>query len=127
MYSRTPSIRTPIIRNADYPNPTLTKVIKAGLHSYFEKLLSALDNGLCLCAKASKFQTNLVTMSSMKRIRNVVTIETKLETIDQLAIGVRVSFLAVRNNIDIVIRSLEKINYPNHPWSQLVRKISILL
>ena len=43
-------------------------------------------------------------MSSMKRIRNVVTIETKLETIDQLAIEVRVSFLAVRINIGIFIQ-----------------------
>ena len=49
--------------------------------------------------KLFKFQTNLVTMFSMKRQWNVVTIETKLETIDQLAIGVRVSFLAVRNNM----------------------------
>ena len=32
-----------------------------------------------------------------------MTIETKLETIDQLAIEVRVSFLSVRNNIDIVV------------------------
>ena len=43
-------------------------------------------------------------MSFMKRKRNVVTIETKLETIDQLAIEVRVSFLAVRSNIGIVVR-----------------------
>ena len=33
---------------------------------YLEKSLSALDNGLCLTAKAFKFQTNLVTMSSRK-------------------------------------------------------------
>ena len=33
-----------------------------------------------------------------------MTIETKLETVDQLAIGVRVSFLAVRSNIGIVVR-----------------------
>ena len=32
----------------------------------------------------------------MKRKRNVVTIEIKLETMDQLAIRVRVPFLAVR-------------------------------
>ena len=51
----------------------------------------------------------------MKRKRNVVTIETKLETIDQLAMGVRVSFLTVRNNIGIVIRLFEKIDYPNNP------------
>ena len=93
--------RTPIIRNADYPKVTLTNVIKAHLHSYLEKSLSSLDNGLCLCAKAFKFYTNLVTMSSMKRKRKVVTIETKLEIIDQLAIGEKVSFLAVRNNIGI--------------------------
>ena len=42
-------------------------------------------------------------MFSMKRKRNVVTIETKLEIIDQLAIGVKVSFLAVRYNIGTVI------------------------
>ena len=46
-------------------------------------------------------------MSSMKRKRNVVTIERKLETIDQLAIRVRVSFLVVHNNIGIVIRLSE--------------------
>ena len=50
-----------------------------------------------------KRKTNLVTMSSMKRNPNVVTIETKLETIDQLAIRVRFFFLAVRYNIGIVI------------------------
>ena len=55
-------------------------------------------------------------MSSMKRKRNVVTIETKLETIDQLAIRVKVSFPAVHYNTDIVIRLSEKINYPNHPY-----------
>ena len=42
-------------------------------------------------------------MSSMKRERNAVTIETKLETIDKLETGVRVSFLLVRYNIGIVI------------------------
>ena len=36
-----------------------------------------------------------------------MTIETKLETNDQLAIGVSVSFLAVRYNICIVIRLSE--------------------
>ena len=36
-----------------------------------------------------------------------MTIETELETIDQLAIGERVSFLAVRNNIGIVVRVSE--------------------
>ena len=46
-------------------------------------------------------------MSSMKRKRNVVTIDTTRESIDQLAMGVRVSFLAVRNNIGIVIRLSE--------------------
>ena len=67
-----------------------------------------LDNGLCLSAKGFKFQTNPVTISSMKRKRNAVTIETKLETIDQLAIGVRVSFLPVRYNIGIVIQLSQK-------------------
>ena len=52
-----------------------------------------------------------------------MTIETTLETIDQLAIGARVSFLAVRYNIDIVIRLSKKIDYPNHPWSQSVQII----
>ena len=66
-----------------------------------------LDNGLYLSANAFKFLTNLVTVPSMKRKWNVVTIETKLETIDQLAIGVRVSFLVVRCNIGIVIRLSE--------------------
>ena len=45
----------------------------------------------------------------MKRKGNAVTIETKLETIDQLAIKVR-AFLAVGNNISIVIRLLKKSN-----------------
>ena len=36
-----------------------------------------------------------------------MTIETKLETIGQLAIGMRVSFPAVRNNIGIVLRLSE--------------------
>ena len=43
-------------------------------------------------------------LTSMKRKRNEVTIETKLEIIDQLAVGTRVSFLTVRYNIDIVIQ-----------------------
>ena len=46
-----------------------------------------------------------------------MTIETKLEAIDELSIGVRVSFLAVRNNIDIIIRLSKKMDYPNNPWS----------
>ena len=66
---------------------------------YLEKSLSALDNKLFLSAKASQFQTNLVTMSSMKRKQNVVMIKKKLETIDQLAIEVRVPFLAVLGNV----------------------------
>ena len=36
-----------------------------------------------------------------------MTIETKLETIDQLAIGLRVSFQAVHYNTDIVIGLFE--------------------
>ena len=43
-------------------------------------------------------------MFSIKIKPNLVTIEKKLETIDQLAIEVRVFFLAVPNNIGIVIR-----------------------
>ena len=82
-YSRRPIIRTPIIRNADYPNAPLSNVEKAHLHFYLDKSLSALDNGPCLSAKAFKFQANLVTMSSMKRKRNEETIKIKLETIDQ--------------------------------------------
>ena len=74
------------------------------LRFYLEKLLSALDNRLCLSAKAFEFQTNLVAMSSMKRKRNDVTIEAKLESIDELAIKVRVSFLAVHSNTGIVIQ-----------------------
>ena len=105
----------------------MTYVIKAHQHSYIEKSLCALDNGPCLSAKAFKFQTNLVSMSSMKRKENVVTIETKLKSIDQLAIGARVSFLAARDNIRIVFRSSEKIDYSNHPSSQLVRTIGVLL
>ena len=66
-------------------------------------------------------------MSSMKKKRNVVTIKTKPETIDQLEIVVRVSFLAVCNSIGIAIGLFEKIDYPNHPWSQLVRIIGVLL
>ena len=75
----------PIVRNADCRSATPTNVIKVHLHSYLEKLLSVHDNELCLSAEAFKF---LVTMSSVKRKRNVLMIETKLETIDQLAIGV---------------------------------------
>ena len=54
-------------------------------------------------AKAFEFQTNRVTLSSMKRKQMVETIETKLEIIDQLVVGVSGSFLAVRYNIGIVI------------------------
>ena len=97
------------------------------LHFYLEKSLLELDNGLCVSTKAVKLQTNLVTMFSMKRKRNVVTIEAKLETIDQLPIEVSVSFLAVRYNIGIVIRLSEKIDYLNHPWSQLVQTIGVRL
>ena len=79
----------------------MTNVIKAHLHSCLDKLLSTLDNGLCLSAKA-KFQTNLMAISFMKRKPNVVTIETKLETVDQIVIGVRVFFLAERNNIALL-------------------------
>ena len=39
-------------------------------------------------------------------------IEKKLKTIDQLAIGVRVFFLAVHNNIGIVIRLSEPLLVP---------------
>ena len=77
-----------------------------------------LDNGLCLSAKPFKLQISLVTMFSMKRKQNVVMIETKLETVDQLAIAVRISFLAVHSNIGIVIQISKKINYPKHPWCQ---------
>ena len=66
-------------------------------------------------------------MSSMERKLKVVTIERQLETIDKLAIRVRVSFLAVRNNIGIVIQLFKKINYLNHPWPQLVQMIDVLL
>ena len=68
---------------------------------------------LCLSEKALKFQTNLVTTSFMERKRNVVTIEKKLEIIDQLAIGESVSYLAACYNIGIVIRLSEKIDYSN--------------
>ena len=47
-------------------------------------------------------------MSSMKRKQSIVVIETKLETIDQLAIGVRVSFLAEHYNIGVVVQLSEK-------------------
>ena len=56
-----------------------------------------------------------------------MTIERKLETIDQLAIGVRVPFLAMNNNIGIVIRLSAKIDYANHPWTQLIRVIGVPL
>ena len=105
------------MENTDYPNTTLTNVIKVHLYSYLEKLLSMLDNRLCLKVKAFTFQTNLVTISSTKRKRNAVTIERKLETIYQLGIRVRVSFLAVSYNIVIVIQlsepSLVPINLDN--------------
>ena len=52
-------------------------------------------------AKSFKCQTNLMTMSSMKRKRNAITIEKKLEVIDQLAKGVRDFSLAVHYNICI--------------------------
>ena len=102
-------------------------MIKAHLHSYREKSISALENGLCLCAKAFKFQANLVGMSFIKRKRIVVTIETKLETMGQPAIGVWSSFLVVHYNNGIVIRLSKEIDYPNHLWSQLVQIISLLL
>ena len=127
IYSRTPILRMPIIQNTDYPNATLTNVINAHLHSYLEKSLSALDSGLCFSVKAFKFQTNLVTISSMKRKWNVVTIKTGLETIDQLAIGVWVPFLTVRYNIGNVIRLSERIDNPNRPWSHLVRTLVVVL
>ena len=86
---------------------------KAHLHSYLKQSLSSvtykkqktLNNGLCLSAKAS-FQTDPVTMSSMKRKRNVVTSETKFEIIDQLEIGASGSSLAVRYNNGIIIIGL---------------------
>ena len=77
----------------------MTNVIKAHLHSCLEKSLSTLDNGLCLSARAFKFQTDLVTISYRKRKRNVVTIETNFEIIDRIVIAVRVSFLTARNNM----------------------------
>ena len=104
----------------------MTNVIKAHLHSCLDKLLSTLDNGLCLSAKA-KFQTNLMAISFMKRKPNVVTIEIKLETVDQIVIGVRGFFSGRAQQYRIVIRLSEKIDYPNHPWSQLVRTIGVLL
>ena len=52
-----------------------------------------------------------------------MTIETKLETIDQIAIGVRISFLAVRNNIGIVIRLSES---PLVPISSDNRRSTVL-
>ena len=96
------------------------KRIKVHLHSFLEKSLSPLDNRWCLSAKAFKFQANLVTMSSIKRKRNVVTPETKLQTIDQLAIEVRVSFLACTTIFLLLL------DYANHPWSQPVWIIGIL-
>ena len=51
-------------------------------------------------------------MAFMKRKRNVATTETKLETIDQRAIGVRVSFVAVRYDIGIAIRLSEPLLIP---------------
>ena len=56
-----------------------------------------------------------------------MTIKTGLETIDQLAIGVWVSFLAVRYNIGNVNRLPERIDNPNRPWSHLVRTIVVVL
>ena len=101
--------------------------MKAHLHFYLVKPLSALDNGLCLCAKAFKFQNNLVTRSSMKRKRNVVMTEIKLETTDQLAIGVRVLFWQCTTIYGDVIRLSRKIDHPKYLWSQLVRIIGVLL
>ena len=66
-------------------------------------------------------------MSFMKRKRNAVTIETKLEIIDQLHKTVSGSSLAARYNIDIIIQLSEKIDYPNQPLSQLVWIIGVLL
>ena len=68
---------------------------------------------LCLSEKALKFQTDLVTTSFMERKWNVVTIEKKLEIIDQLAVGESVSYLAACYNISIVIRLSKKIDYSN--------------
>ena len=75
----------------------------------------AIDNKRCLSAKDFKFQTNLVIMSSMKRKWNVVTIETKLEIIDQLEKGVSVFSLAVRCYVGIAIRLSEKVDFSYHP------------
>ena len=74
---------------------------------------------LCLSEKALKFQTNLVATSFMERKRNVVTIEKKLEIIDQLAIGESVSYLAACYNIVLlfdypkksIIRTASDSNY----------------
>ena len=52
-----------------------------------------------------------------------MTIQTKLETIDQLAIGLRVSFLAVRYNIGIVVRLFEP---PLVPISSDNRRSTVL-
>ena len=77
--------------------------------------------------KLSSFKVIFKIMSSMKIKRSIVTIETKLETIDQLAKSVRVSFLAVLYNIGIGFQLSEKIDYSNHLWSLLVRMIGVLL
>ena len=81
-----------------------------------------LDCRLCLSVKAFKFQTNLVTTSSMKRKRTVVTIEAKLEIINQPVIGASNSSLAVHYNIGII----DQLSKPS-PKSQLFWIIGVLL
>ena len=59
----------------------------------------AFECRLCLSAKAFKVQTDLMTISSMKRKWSVTPTQTKLEITDILAIEVRGSSLAVSYNI----------------------------
>ena len=55
------------------------------------------------------------------------TIQKKLEFIDQPAKEVSGFSLAVRKNTGFIMRLFEKIGYPNHPRSQLIQIVDVLL
>ena len=61
-----------------------------------------------------------MTVSFIKRKWNLLTIETKLETIDQLVIEVSISFLAVCYNIGFIIRLSEKNELSKPPLIQII-------
>ena len=70
-------------------------------------------------------------MSANKRKRNVLTVETKLEIINKLEMTTMYNSPYLETMLFIAklyfVRLSEKISYPEHPWSQLVRIIGVLL